>query len=129
MARISDTKSLRLLLNRFGKSCEALSVVSLIEEFKGQMNRTTVYRILSRLEDIGTLRSFSGHGGLKWYTINQTKPDLVPETVYPHFQCSLCGKTERLSNDIEIPEITNYKVRTASFLILGNCHECNHEVI
>jgi Fur family ferric uptake transcriptional regulator len=67
MSIVRKTKSVNIILSKFDKGHEALSVVDLVEELKEDMNKTTVYRILERLESEGTIHSFTGTNGLKWY--------------------------------------------------------------
>ena len=55
MRKVSKTRSLTLVLEEFEKRQEAISFVRLAEDLSEEMNRTTVYRILKRLEDNGTL--------------------------------------------------------------------------
>ena len=40
------TKSVRLVIDLFKNTSNALSVIDLIDTFNGKMNKTTVYRIL-----------------------------------------------------------------------------------
>ena len=44
------TKTVKMILDLFDKSNNAISVVDLISTFNNKMNKTTVYRILHRLE-------------------------------------------------------------------------------
>ncbi|NRA93639.1 MAG: transcriptional repressor, partial [Psychroserpens sp.] len=67
MSIIRKTKSVKMLLEIFESTKSALSVVDLVEQLKSEMNKTTVYRILERLENEGVLHSFNGINGLKWY--------------------------------------------------------------
>ena len=67
MGIIRKTKPVKEILHLFENKEEAISVVQLIELMHTKMNRTTVYRILERLEQDGILHSFNGKDGLKWY--------------------------------------------------------------
>ena len=62
-----------MILDLFDKSNNAISVVDLISTFNNKMNKTTVYRILNRLEESGILHSFSDKDGLKRYAKNFSK--------------------------------------------------------
>jgi len=61
------TKTVKMILDLFDKSNNAISIVDLISTFNNKMNKTTVYRILHRLEESGVLHSFSDENGLKRY--------------------------------------------------------------
>ena len=67
MGIIRKTKSVKLLIDEFEKHSSAISVITLIERLGSQMNKTTVYRVLDKLEDDGFLHSFLGKNGNKWY--------------------------------------------------------------
>jgi Fur family ferric uptake transcriptional regulator len=124
MGIIRKTQLVRILLKEFKQSKEALSVVELVDRLNGQMNKTTVYRILDRLEDSGSLHSFIGNDGLKWYALCYGCTQLHHADKHPHFQCRDCGKTECLSLDIVVPTIPNYKVEFAELLLIGQCEDC-----
>ena len=67
MGIIRKTKSVKTLLNEFNKNSSAISVTELITRLNSKFNKTTIYRVLDRLEDDGVLHSFLGKNGLKWY--------------------------------------------------------------
>lgn len=124
MNQFKKTKSVKLLLDEFTKSNQALSVVDLVKTFKSEMNKTTVYRVLERLEEKEILHSFTGKDGLRWYA--KREQSLVSSSVnsHPHFQCDVCGKSECLSIDFSIPNIPNYNIVTADVLLSGQCNDC-----
>jgi len=125
MGVVRITKSVTAVLNVFEKRHQALSVVNLVEDLQKDMNKTTVYRILDRLEDQGTLHSFIGKDGLLWYAkCSSCCSSSNHDDLHPHFQCTECGKTECLNLDITIPVIPNHKIDTAKFLLVGECDDC-----
>jgi len=124
MGIIRKTKAVSLVLNIFEKNNEAKSVVNLIELLKKEMNKTTVYRVLYRLEQEGIIHSFNGKEGLKWYAkCNNCSAHKHIDT-HPHFQCTTCDKVECLSVDIKIPAIKNRKIDTSDILLIGQCAVC-----
>ena len=64
MGIIRQTQSLKRILNEFEKEPKALSTVDLIERLRKDHNKTTIYRVLDRLEDDGVLHSFQGTDGV-----------------------------------------------------------------
>lgn len=124
MGIIRKTKSVKTLLEVFEQADSALSVVELVERLHREMNKTTVYRILDRLEDDGTLHSFMGRDGLKWYAKCRGCTASQHTDAHPHFQCRGCGKTECLTLDVSIPSVPNRKVDSAELLLIGLCEEC-----
>ncbi|MEO9571912.1 MAG: transcriptional repressor [Polaribacter sp.] len=124
MGVLRKTKSVKLLLTEFDKKSSAISVITLVDRLKVEMNKTTVYRILDKLEDDGILHSFLGKNGLKWYAKCKGCSSKTHHDVHPHFQCVSCGKVDCLTVSITIPEIPNYKVEASHVLLQGKCKAC-----
>ena len=124
MSIVRKTKSVELLKNTFHESLNAFSVVELIDRFKNEMNKTTIYRILDKLEQDGFVHSFLGMDGLKWYAkCNECSSHHHIDT-HPHFQCQKCGRLDCLETDISIPSIANRRVNFAQVLLVGECEKC-----
>lgn len=124
MGIIRKTKSIRLLLDEFEQSSGAISTVELIKRLCNKMNKTTIYRILDRLEDDGVVHSFLGKNGTKWYAKCNGCSESKHEDVHPHFECVECGKVDCLTIDIKIPEIPNRTIVSSQVLIQGRCESC-----
>ena len=118
------TQSFKLVWESFEQTNNALSVVDLVEKHRETMNKTTVYRILNRLETEGKLHTFLGKSGLKWYAKCQGCTDKHHADVHPHFQCNSCGTIECLSVRVEIPRVANHRIERANMLLLGQCEQC-----
>ena len=125
MKVVRKTKAVRAVLHLFEEKNGAMSVVELIEHFKGEMNRTTVYRIMERLEREGILHSFNGQGGLRWYAKNKEHISENQLDVHPHFHCRKCGKVECSSIEIEIPSTHKHHIDTIEILLVGECEACH----
>ena len=124
MGIVRKTKAVNTVLNIFEHNNEAKSVVNLIELVKGEMNKTTVYRILDRLEQDGTIHCFNGKDGLKWYAKCNGCSENHHYDLHPHFQCTKCDKVECLSLEVKIPTLKNHKVNTTDILLMGQCSDC-----
>ncbi len=124
MGVIRKTKSVKILLDAFGNSRDAKCVVDLVKRFEGDMNKTTVYRILERLEDENILHSFTGKDGKKWVARCQEFNLSEEGDIHPHFQCQHCGKSECLTVNISIPTIPKYKIDSANLILIGQCGDC-----
>ncbi len=124
MGILRKTKSVRLLLDEFDKSSSAISAIILIERLSLEMNKTTIYRILDKLEEDKVLHSFLGKNGHKWYAKCKECSASGHQDAHPHFQCSDCGKVDCLPTNVLIPKIPNRKVDTSQVLLQGKCEEC-----
>lgn len=124
MGIIRKTKSIEILLDEFHQSSDAISAVELIKRLSKKMNKTTIYRILDKLEDDGVVHSFLSMSGIKWYAKCNgcTKSEHVD--VHPHFECIACGKVDCLAVDIKIPKIPNRTIKSSQVLIQGTCESC-----
>lgn len=98
----------------------------MIERLRSEFNKTTIYRVLDKLEEEdGLLHSFLGKNGLKWYAKCNDCSAHKHSDVHPHFQCSDCGKVDCLDAfNIAIPKIPNRKIEVSQLLIQGKCEEC-----
>lgn len=126
MGIIRKTKAVKTLLDLFEKNISAISAADLVEQLKNEMNKTTVYRALDRLEDEGLLHSFIGKSGLKWYAkCSSNCTSNYHNDVHPHFECTQCKKVTCIPIEITIPNIIDYKIDNAAVLLSGVCSECN----
>ncbi|MEL6589258.1 MAG: transcriptional repressor [Bacteroidota bacterium] len=124
MEKIYQTKPLKVLLDTFEQSDGAISLADLIRRLQPHMNRTTVYRILQRLEKRKTLHSFRGKDGSKWYAkCPEHAAEPLPDA-HPHFQCKVCGKIECLNLDVSNLLGANYKIDPGELLVIGECEDC-----
>lgn len=124
MGIVRKTKSIKTLLDEFKNTHGAISTVDLIKRFDSQMNKTTIYRALERLEDEGVLHSFLALNGIKWYAKCNGCSKSEHLDVHPHFECIECGKIDCVSVDIKIPSIPNRAVISSQVLIQGTCENC-----
>ncbi len=121
---VRKTKAVKALLEVFEQTENALSVVALVKQLEQVMNKTTVYRILERLEGEGRLHSFMGKDGLKWYAKYEEGDALHHLKPHPHFQCRVCGKTSCLSIDVTIPSVPRHQIDSVELLMIGLCEGC-----
>ena len=124
MGIVRKTRSVDTILELFEDTDHAFSGVSLIDRLNGQMNKTTVYRILDRLEDEGIIHSFQDQKGLTWYAKCKSCASGQHTDLHPHFQCRSCGRTSCLHVKITIPLIRNHRIEGAELLMTGLCEQC-----
>ena len=119
------TKAVKLVLELFSEKKYAIPVVDIVSIFANKMNKTTVYRILQRLEDSGILHSFVDKDGLKRYAKgdqrNKSKGD---QHIHPHFLCEDCGISTCLPLEVQTVSIPGYSIKSSEQLYLGQCNNC-----
>ena len=120
------TKTVKMILDLFGETNNAISIVDLVSTFRNKMNKTTVYRILNRLEESGILHSFSDRNGLKRYAKgSQDSISTKNEGPHSHFLCNVCGISSCLPIEIPVPSVPNFKIDSSDHLLVGQCENCN----
>lgn len=124
MGIVRQTNSVKTLLEVFEENEHALSRVDLVNRFQEQMNKSTVYRILQRLQKEGILHSFKDKRGLHWYAKHK-RVSLDDNYFRPYFQCVECGKTELLNTKVPFPEVPNHQVDRVQMFLTGQCRDCN----
>ena len=112
-----------IILNEFNNS-DAISVIQLIKRLNSKVNKTTIYRILEKLEDDGILHSFLGNKGIKWYAKCHCCSEISHYDVHPHFECLNCGRMDCLLESVPMPKISNRKIINSHILIQGTCDLC-----
>lgn len=120
-----QTKSVKRILNEFEKEPKALSTVDLIKRLSQDHNKTTIYRVLDRLEDDGVLHSFQGIDGVKFYAKCHGCSKSQHSDIHPHFQCVSCGKMDCLDVRVSIPKVPNRRVLSSELLLQGHCEQCS----
>ena len=125
MGIMRQTKSVKRILNEFEKEPKALSTVDLIKRLSQDHNKTTIYRVLDRLEDDGVLHSFQGTDGVKFYAKCHGCSKSRHSDIHPHFQCVSCGKMDCLDVRVSIPKVPNRKVLSSQLLLQGHCENCS----
>ena len=125
MGIMRQTKSVKRILNEFEKEPKALSTVDLIKRLSQDHNKTTIYRVLDRLEDDGVLHSFQGTDGVKFYAKCHGCSKSQHSDIHPHFQCVSCGKMDCLDVRVSIPKVPNRRVLSSEFLLQGHCEQCS----
>lgn len=119
------TKSFTLILAEFTSETIAISVTDLINKLSLNINKSTVYRILEKLEDDNILYSFIAANGAKYYAKCRCRSKENTNHIHPHFECIGCGKIDCLEMEIEIPNIPNRNISSSQFLFQGKCEYCS----
>lgn len=124
MGIVRKTKSLELLLNIFDNKNSAISAVELIKITASKINKTTVYRILDRMEEEGIIHSFNDSNGIRWFAKSKNCSSHHQSDVHAHLQCKDCGGIKCLNVEIEIPTVNNVQIDATEIMLTGTCEEC-----
>lgn len=126
MGIIRKTQAADVLLDEFKKSSNAISAIELIKRLANKINKTTVYRLLDKLEDDGVLHYFLDSNGIKWFAKCLGCSKSEHQDIHPHFQCTHCGSVDCIDVKVSIPVIPNRKIINSHILVLGICELCSN---
>lgn len=120
------TKTVERILVAFRDPKEALSAKMLLCRMDEGVNKTTVYRLLDRLEDDGVVHSFSGDDSIKYYARCHSCSDKLHLHSHPHFQCVSCDKVRCLDFEVTLDAPENLQVMESQILLKGHCELCSN---
>ena len=121
MGIIRKTKHFQKVLAEFSKSPRAISANSLVSRFESEMNKSTIYRILYKLEDDKIIHSFVGLNGLKWYA---KCSNCSFNDHHPHFQCEECNEVRCITDVTNKPKLIGSQFHVKNILLSGLCNRC-----
>lgn len=119
MKRQNETKYCNYILDTLKK--KHIATAGEIHTLYPEMNTSTVYRILKRLQDRGVVKEV---------LLSSTKAhfELVSDNHLAHFVCSVCGSIECVNVDITHKTIASmlpkYHVTQIALEITGRCPRC-----
>lgn len=118
------TKILKGVLEAFGDSNNALSAKMLLKRLNLGVNKTTVYRLLDKLEDDGVAHSFIGKDSTKFYALCHACSEDSHRHSHPHFQCISCDKVQCLDFEVTVRTPGKLQVTESHILLQGHCELC-----
>jgi Fur family ferric uptake transcriptional regulator len=122
------TEPRRIMLDVFQKSDHALSAAQLESQLVLQMDRVTVYRILSTFFKKGLLHKVQDPDGTHKYALCSNNCDTqAHHDEHLHFHCQSCGKTYCL-DQVSIPEVrlpNGFKLEEIHLSGKGICEQCH----
>ena len=124
MGIIRKTKHFQKVLAEFSKSPSAISAKSLVSRFASAMNKSTIYRILYKLEDDNIIHSFVGLNGLKWYAKCSDCSSKKHNDNHPHVQCEECNEVKCIENAKNQSEFIGSEFQVKNVLLTGLCNRC-----
>ena len=124
MAVVRKTKNLQLVLDAFSKSNRALTAKAVMTMLPLTVNKTTVYRLLDRLQDGGELHSFVGEQGVMHYAKCHACTTEAHTHSHPHFQCLSCREVSCLGEEFPFPELAGVQISEAQIFLKGHCQGC-----
>ena len=124
MGVVRKTKHLQKVLTEFSKSNSAVSAKYLVSHFASSMNKSTIYRILIKLENDSFIHSFIGLDGLKWYAKCSNCKVKKHFDHHPHFHCEECNEVKCIESSLVQSKLIGSDFQVKSVLLTGLCPKC-----
>ena len=124
MGVVRKTKYLEQVLQVFRQSNEALSARMLLDILDNATNKSTVYRMLDKLEDDGVIHSFLTMDQIRFYALCKGCSSGRHIDSHAHFQCTSCKRVSCVSEEIVWPTPGNARITSAQVLLTGQCESC-----
>ena len=118
------TKHLEQVLQAFRQSSDALSAGMLLDALANEINKSTVYRMLQKLEDDGVIHSFLTLDQIRFYALCKGCSSGRHVDSHAHFQCTSCKRVSCVSEEIVLPTQKKARITSAQVLLTGQCESC-----
>jgi Fur family ferric uptake transcriptional regulator len=119
-----ETPTKRKILLLFEGSSVALSSSMIEAELLGEVDRSTVYRILMSFEKDGVIHKIADPEGKVFYALCKSCSTNEHHHNHFHFKCNKCNKIECLDQKIPEPSKKGYVFNDFFGLIDGVCPKC-----
>ena len=124
MGVVRKTKYLEQVLHVFRQSGDALSASMLLDCLANEINKSTVYRMLEKLEDDGVIHSFLTMDQVRFYALCKGCSSGIHVDSHAHFQCTTCKRVSCFPEEINLPNLQNVRITSAQVLLNGQCASC-----
>ena len=124
MGVLRKTKHLEHVLQAFRQSSDALSAGMLLDALANEINKSTVYRMLQKLEDDGVIHSFLTMDQIRFYALCKGCSSGRHIDTHAHFQCTSCKRVSCFSEEIVLPTLERARITSAQVLFTGQCESC-----
>ena len=124
MGVLRKTKHLEQVLQAFRQSSDALSASMLLDSLATDINKSTVYRMLEKLEDDGVIHSFLTMDQIRFYALCKGCSSGQHVDSHAHFQCTSCKRVSCFSEEIILPTPERVTITSAQVLLTGRCESC-----
>ena len=124
MGVVRKTKHLEQVLHVFRQSSDALSAGMLLDVLDNKINKSTVYRMLQKLEDDGVIHSFLTMDQIRFYALCTGGSSDRHVHSHAHFQCTSCKRVSCFPEEIVLPTLHRARITSAQVLLTGQCESC-----
>ncbi|AWM14736.1 transcriptional repressor [Flavobacterium sp. NRK F10] len=119
-----NTESTNEIYALLKASKSALSHDMIRSKLTSNADRATIYRILNRFCEDKLVHKVMGDDGKQYFAFCTNCQEKKHKHNHFHFRCTVCGKVECLTSEIEISLPENYVFQNFNASISGVCSEC-----
>ena len=119
-----NTKGKSLILETLKNSRQAISHEKIQAELGQSVDRATIYRVLNRFCEEGTVHKIIGDDGKQYFALCLNCHEKEHHHNHLHFRCLNCGKVECLPNEIDLKLPNGYRTENFNGFISGYCSAC-----
>jgi len=109
---------------------KAMSHDAIEKQLKGEVDRATIYRILSRFCEDEIVHKIIADDGKQYFAVCQKCENMgdeknkMPPDNHFHFRCTSCQTIECLPSLVEYSIPKGYNVDRLNCVLIGICKEC-----
>ena len=115
----------QLISDIINDSTYAISHAQLLEKMEGICNRVTIYRILDKLQEKGTIHKVMDLNGIAKFAHCGSCEEEKHQHDHVHFSCIKCNHVSCLEDTepkIKLP--LGYSIEQVNYTISGTCPDC-----
>ncbi len=124
---LKKTAIRKLIINAFLEHNQALSYNDLVALIPADLDKSTVYRNLAKLEESKLIHAVENTTGILKYALG--KAEQGKENPHAHFQCTNCDAVFCLEEtEINLPKMPkNFTIQSTNVSLKGICDYCNEK--
>lgn len=119
-----NTPAKEAVLDLLAKTGKAMSQDAIERNIEIEMDRATIYRVLNRFCEDGTLHKIVAEDGKQYFALCVKCDDKDPSLHHFHFRCTNCHTIECLATPVHFSVPCGYHVERVNCVLTGICKEC-----
>jgi len=124
MIKRRNTPTKEAVLGMLSKTHKALSQDVIERNIGVDIDRTTIYRVLNRFCEDGTVHRIIAEDGKQYFALCIKCEGNQPAKHHFHFRCTNCQTIECLPTPVHFTVPEGYQVENVNCVLTGLCKDC-----
>ncbi|WP_345330887.1 Fur family transcriptional regulator [Mucilaginibacter defluvii] len=124
MIKRRSTPTKEAVLEVLKNTGKAMSKDAIEQQIQVDIDRATIYRVLNRFCEDGTLHKIIAEGGKQYFALCIKCKDTDQVRHHFHFRCNCCKTIECLPNSVHFTVPEGYEVEDVNCILSGVCKAC-----